>query len=111
MNTAIEYVETTPVLVVSGRLDATSAPAFDAEMASVLATPRKHILLDMSGVSYVSSAGLRSVLLLIKHTAANGGRLGVFGAPPAVMEVIEISGFPSLLDLYADRDTALAGTR
>lgn len=65
--------------------------------------------MDLSTVSYISSAGLRSILQLVKHAAAHGGRLGLFGASQHIMEVIEISGFSSLLDLYADRASALNG--
>jgi len=45
---------------------------------------------------------------LVKHTAAHGGRVGMYGAPSHIMEVVEISGFPSLLDVLADRATALS---
>jgi anti-anti-sigma factor len=76
-------------------------------VAPLLATPRPRILLDLSQVIYISSAGLRSVLQLVKHATAQGGRLGIFGAQPAIMEVIEISGFPALVDLYPDRESAL----
>ena len=111
MEAKIEHIDGLPVIAVSGRLDATTAPLFDAEMKALLSTPKPHILMDLSEVTYVSSAGLRSVLLLVKHTAAQGGRLGLFGASQGVMEVIEISGFPSLLDVYPDRETALAAPR
>jgi anti-anti-sigma factor len=94
-------------VAISGRLDTASAPVFDAQLAPVLAQPNPHILLDLSGVSYVSSAGLRSILQLVKHTAAHKGRVGMFGAPSHIMEVIEISGFPSLLDVYPDKASAL----
>jgi anti-anti-sigma factor len=120
MDVSIEHVSDRMVVAVVGRLDTTSAPQFDARLAlelaqtmppataSKMAEARRRILLDMVGTTYVSSAGLRSILQLVKHTASQGGRLGIFGATPHVMEVIEISGFPTLLDLYADRAAALA---
>jgi anti-anti-sigma factor len=108
MEATIEHVSNSLVIVLSGRLDTATAPAFDAQLAPLLAQPRPHILLDLSAVTYISSAGLRSILQLVKHTAAHGGRLGLFAAPPNIMEVIEISGFPALLDVYDDRDAALA---
>ncbi|SNT14870.1 anti-sigma B factor antagonist [Granulicella rosea] len=111
MNVAIEYVNDLPIVIVNGRLDTVTAPAFDAHLGPFLATPRPRILLDLSQVGYISSAGLRSVLQLVKHTAAKGGRLGLFGAQPAIMEVIEISGFPTLVDLYPDREAALAASK
>ena len=110
MKAAIEYVGIVPIINLSGRLDTITAPALDAELVSFLVEPRPRILLDLAGVTYISSAGLRSILYLVKHTSANGGRLGVFAAAPHIMELIEISGFPSLLDLYPDREGALSGS-
>ena len=99
-----------PVVAISGRLDTTSAPAFDAQTASLLEEKHARVLLDLSAVTYVSSAGLRSILKIIKHTAASGGRTGVFSVPAQILEVIEISGFQPLLDIYPDRESALQGS-
>ena len=109
MKATIEHERNLPVITLSGRLDTATAPALDAQLAPFLAEKRPKILIDLSGVTYISSAGLRSILQLVKHTAANGGRLGLFAASPHIMEVIEISGFPSLLDIYPDRESALNG--
>jgi anti-anti-sigma factor len=95
------------LIVLAGRLDTGSAPALDARLAAELARPQRNILVDLSLVSYISSAGLRSILQLVKHTAPQKGRVGLFGAQPQIVEVIEISGFPSLLDVYPDRVAAL----
>jgi len=108
MEVTIEHIGTLPVVAVAGRLDTSTAPVFDAQMAPLLAEPRTRILLDLHGLTYISSAGLRSILQLVKHTAAHQGRVGLFGASSAIMEVVEISGFPALLDIYADRAAALS---
>jgi anti-sigma B factor antagonist len=110
MDATIEHIGHVLVVAISGRLDTSSAPVFDAQLAPLLAQPRPRILLDLGAVTYVSSAGLRSILQLVKHAAAHKGRVGMFGAPPHIMEVIEISGFPSLLDVYPDRTAALSAT-
>ncbi len=110
MNVTVEQVRELPIVVISGRLDTVTAPAFDAQLGPFLASPHPRILVDLAEVTYISSAGLRSVLHLVKHAASHGGRLGLFGAQPQIMEVIEISGFPSLLDVYPDREAALKGS-
>lgn len=107
MSAILENVGEVLVVIPSGRLDTVAAPSLDAQLAPVLAEPRPRILVDLEKITYISSAGLRSILQLVKHTAAHGGRLGLFAASPYVMEVIEISGFPSLLDIYPDRESAL----
>jgi anti-sigma B factor antagonist len=96
------------LIAISGRLDTNTAPEFDAQVTPLLAQPNPNIVVDLSGVTYISSAGLRSILQLVKHTAAHGGRVGLFGAPSHILEVIEISGFPALLDLYPNRESAIA---
>lgn len=107
MQASVEHVRDLLVVAITGRLDTVSAPAFDAQLAPLLAQPRPHILLDLAAVTYISSAGLRSILQLVKHAAAHKGRVGLFNATHQIMEVIEISGFPGLLDIYADRESAL----
>jgi anti-anti-sigma factor len=108
--TQIECVEGIPVMVVSGRLDATTAPLFDAQAAPLFAESQSRILLDLSGLKYVASAGLRSIIQIIKHTSRYGGRTGIFAVPAPILEIIGISGFQHLLDIYPDRETALNGT-
>jgi anti-sigma B factor antagonist len=108
MDVTLEHIGSTLLVAISGRLDTATAPVFDARIAPELSQPHPRILLDLSPVTYISSAGLRSILQLVKHTASHEGRVGLFAAPPHIMEVIEISGFPSLLDVYPDRAAALA---
>ena len=108
MEASFEQIDSFLVIAIAGRLDTVSAPAFDEKLASVLATPCRRILLDVSQLSYISSAGLRSILGLVKHADENGEQVGVFGVPPHIMDVLEISGFHSRLDFYPDRSTALS---
>lgn len=106
----IECVRGIPVMVMMGRLDTTNAPLFDAQAASFLADACSRVLLDFSGLTYISSAGLRSIIRIIKHTAVCGGRTGIFAVPAHILELIEISGFQPLIDIYPDRETALNGS-
>jgi len=103
----VTVVQGIPVVEVSGRLDVTTAPLFDEQTAPLFANRCERVLLDLSAVSYISSAGLRSVLKIIKLCAASGGRVGIFGVSSHILEIIEISGFQALLDTYPDRETAL----
>jgi anti-anti-sigma factor len=107
---SIVCVQGIPVVSISGRLDTVSSPVFDAQTASLLEEKHVRILLDASAMTYVSSVGLRSIIRIIKHTSQSGGRTGIFSVPPQILEVIEISGFQRLLDIYPDRETALNGS-
>jgi anti-sigma B factor antagonist len=106
----IDCVRGIPVMAITGRLDAANAPLFDAQAAPFLAQPHSRILLDLSGLRYISSAGLASFIRIIKHTSASGGRTGIFSVSPLILEILEISGVQRLLDIYPDRETALNGS-
>ena len=83
---------------------------FDAHAAPFLAQLQNRILLDLSALRYISSAGLRSILKVIEHTCIDGGRTGIFSVPAPILEIIQISGFERLLDVYPDCETALNGS-
>ena len=103
----IAHIQGIPVVEVSGRLDTFSAPLFDVQTSSLFADRCQRVLFDLSAATYLSSAGLRSILKVIKLTAPGGGRVGMFSISPQVLEIIEISGFQALMDIYPDRETAL----
>jgi anti-anti-sigma factor len=107
MEASIEHLDPLLLIAVTGRLDTISAPEFDRKIAPALAGRHADILVDMAGVSYLSSAGLRSILHLVKHAADQGGRVGLYSVPVQIMEVLQISGFPARLDVYPDRSSAL----
>lgn len=106
----IECVRGIPVISIAGRLDTTSAPLFDAQAAPLLAEARSRILLAFSGLTYISSAGLGSVMRIAKSAANSGGRAAIFAVPAHVLDLIRISGFQPMLDIYPDRETALNGS-
>lgn len=103
----ISFDQGIPVVEIVGRLDVASAPMFDAQTAPLFTQHRARVLIDMSGTAYISSAGLRSILKMIKLCASGGGRVGVFGITPPILEILEISGFQTLMEIYPDRETAL----
>ena len=95
------------ILNVGGRLDAAGAPELEAQGKMILLEGSKRLLLDLAGVEYISSAGLRSLLVLAKTAKAAGGALALCGLAPAVRETMTISGFDHILALAADRAAAL----
>jgi anti-anti-sigma factor len=106
----IECIRGIPVMSITGRLDSTNAPLFDSQADPVLAEAGSRILLDFSGLTYISSAGLGSIMRIAKWTAGRGGRTGIFSVPAHILELIAISGFQPMLDIYPDRETALNGS-
>lgn len=85
------------VLALSGRLDAAWAEPVQAALEAAIRDGRHRIVLDLAGVDYVSSAGLRVVIGGYKQLRAIHGQLVVRAAQPGVAKVIELSGLGALL--------------
>ena len=85
-------------LIVTGRLDTTTAP--ELEMALKQIEPAKQILhLDLSGIEYVSSAGLRVILLAHKIMLPTGGKMVLKNPSEFCMQVLEATGMDSILTI------------
>jgi stage II sporulation protein AA (anti-sigma F factor antagonist) len=91
-----------------GKLNAqTSTPALEELLECMDANPDK-VLISLSALEFVSSAGLIVILRVAKHVRGYGGDCRVSGAQGMVKKVLEISGFDSLLYLYEDESQAVA---
>lgn len=84
-------------LVVSlrGRLDTGTAPQLASYLDELGELPA-HLVFDLTELEYLSSAGLRMLLVAHKRAATHGGGLTVRGTSDAVREVLEITGFSAL---------------
>ena len=80
-----------------GRIDTMSAPVFEKEVGELLAGVLD-LVLDMTKVEYVSSAGLR-VILKVQKVMFNQGKMKLIGVNESVMEVFEITGFSNILKI------------
>ena len=96
-------------LIVSpaGRLDSSSAGALEAVLPARVQANDK-VVLSLADVPYVSSAGLRVLLIGAKAAKAQGHRLVLTGLSESVREVFDISGFTSIFAIEPDVDSALA---
>ena len=106
MELAIEKQDGTAIVAAGGRLDAAGAPELEARCKALIQEGSKRLLLDLAKVEYVSSAGLRSLLVLAKAVKSANGALALCSLVPAVRDVMTISGFDNILSLAADRAAA-----
>ena len=90
-----KYEGTTLTVALSGKLDSESAPKLDAELASSLGGITE-LILDMTELSYISSAGLRT-LLTAQQQMNRQGRMVIVGARDSILDVFRITGFSQLL--------------
>ena len=85
----------TTVVEIVGRLDTITAPALDKTINEDIGDT-KNLVLDVKGMEYISSAGLR-VLLSAQKKMQKDGSMKVINVCPEVMEVLEMTGFADIL--------------
>ena len=95
MTIEIKKTETETIIEIVGRLDTITAPALDKTINEDIADT-KNLVLDVKGVEYISSAGLR-VLLAAQKKMQKIGTMKVTGVCEEVMEVFEMTGFADIL--------------
>jgi stage II sporulation protein AA (anti-sigma F factor antagonist) len=95
----------------AGRIDSTTAKVFEESVLGFLDANSNNVIVDMSKLEYISSAGLRVFLTAAKKAKSLGGALTTCSAQPSVREVFEISGFANMLGMYVGIDDACAALK
>ena len=106
MEVRTEVTDGTMVCRIVGRLDASTGPHLESAVASAFGGGNPRILFDMGEVTFVSSAGLRAILMTAKQAAAAKGGLAIFGLRSGVNEVFEISGLHKFIPIASDETEA-----
>ena len=99
------------ILSLGGRMDGTQAGAVEERFNALVQEGRSRFVFDLSELGYISSAGLRIVLVAVKKTKALQGRIVFAGLSEQVTEIFEMSGFLPLLETAATRTDALQAMR
>ncbi len=97
---------------VCGRLDGTNAQQLEQALLAAIGDGGQIVVLDFSRLHYISSAGLRVILIAAKKTKQGGGRFAICGLGEVIRKVFEMSGFLAMLQVYESFDdarTALTG--
>jgi len=111
MPLAHRLYETALVLAPTGRLDHDNCEAFREELAPHLERSAKDgasLVLDLSGLEYVSSAGLRCFMLAAKQAKAQNSRIVIAAMQPVVAEIFQIARFNLVFDAFPRVRDALA---
>ena len=97
-----------PVTIISlhGRLDGNSSREFEAFMAAHLAGDAPQIVLDSSNLVFISSAGLRELMLLARKLGKRGGKASIIGASPLIRETLAMTGIDGLFHFTNDLEAA-----
>jgi anti-sigma B factor antagonist len=91
-----------------GNLDTNTAPDAEAEINNWLNEGTQKMIISLEQTNYVSSAGLRIFLATAKKITASGGVLKLCSANDVVQEILDISGFSTILDVKKTEEEALS---
>jgi anti-anti-sigma factor len=92
INIATSRLASSATLSLSGRLDGLSSPDLEQQVTVLIASGVRTLIFDLSGLEYVSSAGLRVFIIAAKKLKASGGAAQFTSLTPAVRDVFHISG-------------------
>lgn len=90
------------------RIDASNAGAAEKDVLQLFEQGASSLLIDLGSVSYLSSAGLRVLLIAAKTAKLRGGKTALAAVQPAVKDIIVMSGFDKLMPICEDRAAGLA---
>ncbi len=103
-----EGSENPRVVALAGKLDAGSQSAAERYLESIVAEGATHVVLDCTELEFISSAGIRALLFLVKRVKPIGGAVSVCAARPHVRQMLEFTGLKSILSISGTVDEGRA---
>jgi anti-anti-sigma factor len=97
----------TKIISLEGKMDAISAPEFEDKMGEWIEQGETGFIINLGEVNYMSSAGLRSILIVAKKVKEQEGKLIFVNLREEVQKIFRISGFSSMIPTYESLETAL----
>jgi len=95
----LQHLESAVVLHATGRVDSNTAAQLQEPLLLAAEAPTGAVELDLAEVSYVSSAGLRVLLLAAKALKKRGERLKLVNVPLQIYNVLNLAGFTTFIDI------------
>jgi anti-anti-sigma factor len=108
MEFTVEQRGQAAVVSVVGSVDALTAGEVTSFLGQQLSAGSIRLVLDLTKVDYVSSAGLRTILATLKEARTKGGDLRLAAIQPNVQKVLQMSGFTSILKTFSEVDAAVS---
>lgn len=96
------------VVAVAGRVDSATAPELEIALKHLVESEKTQIVLDLLGVEYMSSAGLRAMVSTLKAVKRVNGDLRIANPSSRVDEVLRLAGLSSIFAIYPSREAAIS---
>lgn len=107
MELQIEQSATATIVRIVGSVDGLTAESLLTNFQALIAKGSVQLVGDLARVNYTSSAGLRSLLAVLREARSAGGDLRLAAVHPPVLKILELSGFTSILKVFDDVDSAV----
>ena len=104
-------IDKVPIVSVSGRIDGATYKDLETILNELIDQNNSEIVLDLEGVVYISSVGLRVLLAAQKKVRPKNGAVKLVSLQPFVREVFEITGIIKLFSTYPNQREALDGIK
>jgi anti-sigma B factor antagonist len=95
------------LITVSGRIDSSNASELDSALSDVTDNGRHNIVLDLSGIDYMSSAGLRAIVGSYRECRSHGGDVRIANPSERMAEVFDLAGLTAIFTIYDDSTAAV----
>ncbi|MCA9936285.1 MAG: STAS domain-containing protein [Ardenticatenaceae bacterium] len=107
LNIAVESLKRVDLVTASGRIDSNNAHEFDSVLKGVIDDGRHNIVLELSGVNYMSSAGLRAMVSALRECKKHRGDVRLANVSERVEEVLSLAGLNTLFQEFEDSTAAV----
>jgi len=107
MEIGFETINDATVAVISGRIDSTTSKELEAKLIPMVDSGIRKLVVDFSRVDFISSAGLRILLMSAKKLKQANGKMALCCLKDSIKEVFEISGFSAIIPIFSTREEAL----
>jgi anti-sigma B factor antagonist len=99
--------DSTKVIVLTGRMDFTGTQEIDMKFTGHTASSNQHVLVDMSGVEFVASIGIRTLVTNAKALKLKDRKMILFGLQDNVAKVLDTAGITAIIPACGTREEAL----
>jgi anti-anti-sigma factor len=95
----------------SGRMDIIGVGEIETQFAGLTSSSYNAIIVDMTDVPYMSSIGIRALLMNGKAVSGRGGKFAIYNPQPNVLDVLKVSGIDQILTICTELDDAIAAVK
>jgi anti-sigma B factor antagonist len=108
MKTEVQHTDNSTIITVMGSVDAITAAELSKVLTNQINEGHANLVVDLIGVEFMSSAGLRTLLGAVKEARSSGGDLRITSTNPGIDKVLKMSGFHNIAKVFPSQAEAVS---